>query len=243
VNDATGRHPGSAFEAVLFDLDGTLVDTEPAWVAAERALVEEHGGSWTEADAQALVGNALMVSAGYLAAVGGVALPPEEIVERLLDGVEASVRERIPWKPGARELLAELVLAGIPTALVTMSYRRLVEAVLAGLPAGSFGAVVTGDEVREGKPHPEPYLRAAAELGVDPRRCVALEDSPTGVASAEAAGCLTLVVAGFPAVPPAPGRIGLASLVGFTLGDLERIVRQSKGEDGSPAVHPPSTGR
>ena len=235
--------PGSAIDAVLFDLDGTLVDTEPAWVACERALVEKHGGTWTDADSRALVGNALMVSAGYIAAVGGVPLPPAEIVERLLDGVEASVREAIPWKPGARELLAELVLAGVPTALVTMSYRRLVEAVLAGLPAGSFGAVVAGDEVREGKPHPEPYLRAAAQLGVDPRRCVALEDSPTGVASAEAAGCVTVVVAGVVVVPPGPGRIGLPSLVGLTLGDLERIVRQSKGVDGSPAVHPPSSGR
>ena len=235
--------PPSGIDAVLFDLDGTLVDTEPAWVACEQALVGAHGGTWTDADSRALVGNALMVSAGYIAAVGGVPLPPEEIVERLLDGVEASMRERIPWKPGARELLAELVLAGVPTALVTMSYRRLVEAVLAGLPAGSFGAVVTGDEVREGKPHPEPYLRAAAQLGVDPRRCVALEDSPTGVASAEAAGCVTVVVAGVVAVPPAPGRIGVSSLVGLTLGDLERIVRQSKGGDGSPAVHPPSSGR
>jgi len=237
----TGRDGGLA--AVLLDMDGTLVDTEPDWIACERELVAAYGGSWTDEDSRALVGNALLASAGYIAAVGGVQLPPVEIVERLLDCVVARVGRRIPWTPGALELLEELNLAGIPVAMVTMSYRRLADAVLAGLPAGTFAAVVTGDEVREGKPHPEPYLRAAAELGVDPRRCVAVEDSPPGVASAEAAGCVTVAVEGVVAVPPAPGRVGVSSLVGLTLGDLERIVRQSKGLDGSPAVHPPSSGR
>jgi HAD superfamily hydrolase (TIGR01509 family) len=210
--------------AVLLDLDGTLVDTEPHWVACEQALVAEHGGSWTDEDGLALVGKPLLVSAGYLAAVGGVDLAPAAIVERLLDGVVARVRERIPWTPGAQELLAALGLAGVPIALVTMSYRRLAEAVLDGLPAGTFGAVVTGDEVREGKPHPEPYLRAAALLGVDPRRCVAVEDSPTGVAAAEAAGCVTVVVDGVAAVPPAPGRTRVRFLGDLTVGGLEQLV-------------------
>ena len=148
--------------AVLLDMDGTLVDTEPDWIACEQELVAEHGGSWTDDDARAVVGKPLLVSAGYLRAVGGVDLPPEEIVERLLDGVVARLRGRIPWTPGARELLVALGRGGVPVALVTMSYRRLAEAVVGELPEGTFGAVVTGDEVREGKPHPEPYLRAAA---------------------------------------------------------------------------------
>ena len=211
--------------AVLLDMDGTLVDTEPDWIACEQELVAAHGGSWTDEDAQELVGKALLVSAGYLAAVGGVDLPPEEIVERLLDGVVERVRSRIPWTPGSRELLAALGQAGVPVALVTMSYRRLAEAVIDGLPEGTFGAVVTGDEVREGKPHPEPYLRAAALLGVDPPRCVAVEDSPTGVASAEAAGCVTVAVEGLVAVPPAPGRIRVGSLSDLTVDRLERLVR------------------
>jgi beta-phosphoglucomutase-like phosphatase (HAD superfamily) len=105
-----------------------------------------------------------------------------------------------------------------------MSYRRLAEAVVGGLPEGTFGAVVTGDEVREGKPHPEPYLRAAALLGVDPRRCVAVEDSPTGVAAAEAAGCVTVVVDGVAAVPPAPGRTRVRFLGDLTVGGLEQLV-------------------
>jgi HAD superfamily hydrolase (TIGR01509 family) len=211
--------------AVLLDMDGTLVDTEPHWIACEQELVAAHGGSWTDEDAMALVGKPLLVSAGYLSAVGGVDLAPAEIVERLLDGVVARVRERIPWTPGAQELLSSLGAAGVPIALVTMSYRRLAEAVLAGVPEGTFGAVVTGDEVRESKPHPEPYLRAAALLGVDPRRCVAVEDSPTGVAAAEAAGCVTVVVDGVAAVPPAPGRIKVRSLGDLTLDGLEQLLR------------------
>lgn len=211
--------------AVLLDLDGTLVDTEPHWIACEQGLVAEHGGSWTHEDAMALVGKPLLVSAGYLAAVGGVDLPPAAIVERLLDGVVARVRASIPWTPGAHELLAALAAAGVPVALVTMSYRRLTEAVLEGVPDGTFGAVVTGDEVRESKPHPEPYLRAATLLGVDPERCVAVEDSPTGVASAEAAGCVTVVVDGVVAVPAAPGRISIRSLCDLTVDGLEQLVR------------------
>ena len=210
--------------AVLLDMDGTLVDTEPAWIACEQEMVAAHGGSWTEDDARSVVGKPLLVSAGYLRAVGGVDLPPEEIVDRLLDGVVARVRARIPWTPGARDLLLELGRAGVPVALVTMSYRRLAEAVVRGLPEGTFGAVVTGDEVREGKPHPEPYLRAAALLGVDPRRCVAVEDSPTGVASAEAAGCITVAVEGLVEVPPAPGRIRVGSLRELTVDRLDGLV-------------------
>ncbi len=209
---------------VLLDMDGTLVDTEPDWIACEQELVAAHGGSWTDEDARSVVGKPLLVSAGYLRAVGGVDLPPEVIVERLLDGVVARVQARIPWTPGARELLVDLGRAGVPVALVTMSYRRLAQAVVGGLPGGTFGAVVTGDEVREGKPHPEPYLRAAALLGVDPRRCVAVEDSPTGVSSAEAAGCVTVAVEGVVEVPPAPGRIRVSSLRDLTADRLEELV-------------------
>jgi HAD superfamily hydrolase (TIGR01509 family) len=216
--------PPGGLAAVLLDMDGTLVDTEPDWIACEQELVAAHGGTWTDDDARGLVGTALLAAAGTIAAVGGVPLAPEEIVRRLLDGVIERVRRRIPWTPGARELLDALGLAGVPVALVTMSYRRLADAVLEGLPPDTFGAVVTGDEVREGKPHPEPYLLAAARLGVDPRDCVALEDSPTGVASAEAAGCTTVVVRGVVEVPPAPGRHRVDSLTELSAAALARLV-------------------
>jgi HAD superfamily hydrolase (TIGR01509 family) len=184
-------------------MDGTLVDTEPYWIAVETELVEEHGGTWSHAQALDLVGNELIVSATMLRDGSGIDLEPEVIVERLLDGVVARVEKAVPWRPGARELLRELREAGIPCGLVTMSYQRFVAPVLDALPEGTFDVVVTGDQVEFGKPHPEPYLQAARQLGVRPEDCVAIEDSNTGARSAEAAGCLVLVVENH--VPVAPG--------------------------------------
>jgi HAD superfamily hydrolase (TIGR01509 family) len=217
VRDAPHAAPPHALPAaVLWDMDGTLVDTEPYWIEEEFALVAEHGGRWSMEQATSLVGNALAVSAAVLRREGGVDLPEPVIVERLLAGVVRRVRERIPWRPGAQHLLAELRGMGVPCALVTMSYRVLAEAVVAALPAGSFVTLVTGDEVTHGKPHPEPYLRAAAVLGVPPGRCVALEDSPAGVASAEAAGVPVVAVPHVVPIVRAPGRSRASTLQSIT---------------------------
>ncbi|HZY75003.1 MAG TPA: HAD family phosphatase [Jatrophihabitantaceae bacterium] len=213
-------------QAVLFDMDGTLVDTEPYWIAAEYRLVESFGGTWTDEHAHALVGNALITSAEYLREHGGVALPAEEIVERLLDEVVRATREAVPWRPGAVELLAELGSRGVPCALVTMSYDRLARVVLEQLPARTFGALVTGDQVADGKPHPEAYLTAAARLDVDPRYCVAIEDSPTGVASAEAAGCTVIAVPHNVPIDPAPGRRLVASLRDLSTDTLAAMISE-----------------
>jgi HAD superfamily hydrolase (TIGR01509 family) len=134
--------------------------------------------------------------------------------------VIARVAIDLPWRPGARELLAECRHAGIPCALVTMSWRPLADAVIASAPTGSFAASITGDEVTNGKPGPEPYAAAAAALGVDPRRCVAIEDSPTGVASATAAGCATLGVPHVVPLAPAAGLAIVGSLADVALADL-----------------------
>jgi HAD superfamily hydrolase (TIGR01509 family) len=206
-------------------MDGTLVDTEPYWIACEFDLVAQFGGTWSLEQAHSLVGQALPDSGESLRVHGGVPLPAEEIVERLLDGVAARVREHIPWRPGAQALLEQLVAAGIPCALVTMSYRRLAEAVLAGLPPGSFTTVVAGDDVSRGKPHPEPYLTAAARLGLAPSDCVAVEDSPTGVASAVAAGVPTVGVIHLLPLAPGPGRHLVDTLRGLTPADLGRWAR------------------
>jgi HAD superfamily hydrolase (TIGR01509 family) len=189
--------------AVLWDMDGTLVDTEPYWIECEFELVEAHGGTWSNEHAHAIVGSDLTESGRYIRDHGGVDLPVDEIVNQLLDGVIARIRRAIPWRPGARDLLAELRADGIPCAMVTMSWRRLADAVVAELPRGSFAATIVGDEVRRGKPHPEPYLAAARALSVSPRDCVALEDSPTGVRSATAAGCQVIVVPHIVDVPEA----------------------------------------
>jgi HAD superfamily hydrolase (TIGR01509 family) len=212
-----------SLRAVLWDMDGTLVDTEPYWMAAETELVAEFGGVWTDDHAKAVVGFDLIDSARYIRTHSPVTLSPPEIVERLLDGVIARLRRRVPWRPGARELLAGLRSAGIPSALVTMSWRRFVEAVLDELPAGSFAATITGDEVTRGKPHPQPYLAAAAALHVSPAECLVIEDSPTGVAAAEAAGCVVLSVPNVVDVPPAPTRTTVHTLAGVDVAAVRAI--------------------
>lgn len=204
-------------------MDGTLVDTEPYWIAAEYDLVREHGGRWTDEHAEALVGADLLDAGEYIRVNSGIDLTPHEIVEHLLDGVVRRIREAIPWRPGARELLAALHEEGIPCALVTMSWRRFADAVVDALPPGAFQVTITGDEVTHGKPHPEPYLAAAAALGVEPRDCVAIEDSPTGAASAQAAGCVVIGVPNVVDVPPAPHRVLVRSLTELDVARLAEL--------------------
>jgi len=218
-----GEDAGHRPAAVLWDMDGTLVDTEPYWIACEFDLVAAYGGTWSLEHAHHLVGQALLDSAEYLRIHGQVPLPPPEIVDRLLDGVVERVREHIPWRPGARALLKQLATDGVPCALVTMSYRRLTDAVLDGLPPGTFAAVVAGDDVTRGKPHPEPYLTAATRLGVRPQDCLAIEDSPTGIASAEAAGIPVLAVRHVVPIPPGPGRHVVDTLEGLTAAQLPTL--------------------
>lgn len=223
--------------AVLWDMDGTLVDTEPYWIAAEHAIVEEHGGVWSDEFAHQLVGNDLMVSAEFIRDNSPITWEPERIIEELLLRVTAEVRRHVPWRPGARELLASLIEAGVPNALVTMSWRSLAAAVVEALPAGTFDALVTGDEVAHGKPHPEPYYAAARLLGVEPRDCIAIEDSPTGVRSAVAAGVPTIAVPHVVPVPVTRGAVQLPSLRGLSAADLvsvvadERLARDARVED------------
>lgn len=210
--------------AVLWDMDGTLVDTEPYWIEAEFALAERHGGTWSTEHALNLVGRALLDSAGYIQEHMGIAVEREQIVEELLDGVVERARREVPWRPGARELLADLRDAGVPCALVTMSWTRLVEPVLEHLPADTFAAVITGDRVEQGKPHPEPYLRAADELGVPAVDCVAIEDSNTGVRSGVAAGCVVLCVPNHVPILEGERRVFADTLAGLDTAGLVRLV-------------------
>ena len=208
--------------AVLWDMDGTLVDTEPYWIQAEFDLVEANGGTWSREQALDLVGNDLLVSGRYIAEHSGIDLDPATIVEELLDRVTRRVEEEVPWRPGALELLTSLREHGVRCALVTMSYRRFVAPILDVLPAGTFEVVVTGDTVSQGKPHPEPYLKAAAILGVDPATTLAIEDSNTGARSAETAGCTVLVAENHVPVLPGDRRVLVDTLVGLDVADLPR---------------------
>ncbi|UNK72556.1 HAD family phosphatase [Microbacterium sp. H1-D42] len=176
-------------------MDGTLVDTEPYWIAIETELVESYGGTWTHEDALQLVGNALIDSANTLRRAG-VDMEPDAIVQLLTDRVADRLRtEGVPFRPGARELLADLRAQGIPTALVTMSLRRMALSVVDLIDFPAFDVIVAGDDVENPKPHPDPYLRAADLLGIDIADAVVIEDSPTGLASGLASGATTLGVA------------------------------------------------
>lgn len=220
--NTTPLAPGTAGApaAVLWDMDGTLVDTEPSWISAEHALVEEAGGQWSEELGTALVGQDLYVSAEFIRANSPVTAEPEEIIAALLDRVRADVQNHIPWRPGARELLVAVHAAGIRSALVTMSWTSLVEPIVEQLPDGLFAVIASGDVVAHGKPHPEPYLHAARRLGVDPADCLAIEDSPAGVTSATQAGVPTLAVRHIVDIPPMRGALPLDTLVGVTVADL-----------------------
>ncbi len=206
--------------AVLWDMDGTLIDTEPYWAEYETALVESFGGTWTHENALACVGNPLEVSARYIRENSPVDLPEREITLRMQEGVMVRMGERMPWRPGARELLMGLGAAGVPCALVTMSWRPMVDVFLATVPPGTFSAVVTGDVVAEGKPHPEAYLTAIEALGVRARECVAIEDSRSGVGSALASGARTIAVPHLVEIPDAPGLAKVPTLDGVSPEDL-----------------------
>lgn len=224
VDPATGR---ALPAAVLWDMDGTLIDTEPFWIAAETSLVAEFGGTWTHEDALSLVGSDLLAAADVLRERGGVRLERSVIVERLVGSVSDAMSREMPWRPGAREVLERLRVAGVPCALVTMSYQVLGERLVAAVPDGTFAAVVTGDQVSRGKPDPEPYQLAARLLGVDVKACVAFEDSPPGLASATAAGAR---VVGVQSVVPLPQRPGLSRVPTLAPVDLTMIAAVHAGE-------------
>jgi HAD superfamily hydrolase (TIGR01509 family) len=221
--------------AVLFDMDGLLVDSEPVWFEAERSVMARLGGRWTDADQQHLIGGSLAHTVGYMREKATRPAEPAVIGGWLMDTMAALVAgQGVALMPGAAGLLAELAAAGIPRALVTSSQRRITEAVLASTGL-AFGVTVCAEDVRRGKPDPEPYLRAAALLGEPPGGCAVLEDSPRGIAAAEAAGCPVLAVPSVPLPPPVPGhpyRPTAGSLLEVSLARLREVVAGHAGVAG-----------
>ncbi|MEO8094052.1 MAG: HAD family phosphatase [Pseudolysinimonas sp.] len=219
MTQRSAPHPA----AVLWDMDGTLVNTEPYWISAETELIESFGGSWTHEEALQLVGSGLWRSAQIMQA-NGVALGEQEIIDHLTDRVlEQLVEFGIPWRPGARELLLELREAGIPTALVTMSVSRMAHHVADKLGFLGFDAVVSGDDVTEAKPHPESYLRGAELLGVEATDCIAIEDSMPGIRSASAAGATVIGVPFMVDISDSPADVLWPTLEGRSLADLVTV--------------------
>lgn len=165
-------------QAVLFDMDGLLVDSEPVGYDVESALVAELGGTWGPEHQHRTMGGTLRDTAAYIADLTGSSRPVEALMADLVVGMTDHFRTGLPLRPGAVPAIDAVRGAGVPTALVTSTYR---------VPAG--------------KPDPAPYLTACARLDVDPRACVVLEDAPTGVAAGEAAGCVVVAV---PSAIPIP---------------------------------------
>lgn len=213
--------------AVLFDLDGTLIDSEGLWWQAECRTVDAWGGTWTHEDQAHCLGGPLERVTEYMAVRTGSPLSPEAIGESLLSTMEALLRAGdLQWRPGARQLLIQCRAQGVPTALVSASHRRLLDAVADAvahapdMPRPAFDVTVAGDEVNQGKPHPEPYTEAARRLGVDIASCVVIEDSPTGVASGQASGAFVVAVPHIVEIPPEPRRVVIPTLEGVTVARL-----------------------
>lgn len=204
-------------------MDGTLIDSEPYWLDAEIALVQSFGGHWTQEQGLTLVGSGLWDSAAALQHAG-VDLELREIIDRLSADVRARLVEHVPWRPGAREMIASMLDAGIPTALVTMSFREnaltISEAISREIGREAFSVVIAGDDVTEPKPNPEPYLTAADHLGIDIAHAVAFEDSVFGAASAYSAGALTIGIPLHIEIPDSYIHVRWDSMAGKTLEDI-----------------------
>ncbi|MFC5926414.1 HAD family hydrolase [Micromonospora vulcania] len=206
---------------MLFDMDGTLIDSEKLWDVALQDLAREYGGELSAAARRSIIGTSMAESMRMLHDdLGQPERDPQVSGAWINARILELFRTGLPWRPGAFELLGAVRAAGIPTALVTSSTRPLVEIALDTLGRDSFDVVVCGDEVLATKPHPEPYLTAARLLGVPISRCVAIEDSPTGVASAFASGAAVLAV---PAEVPLPQADGVHQVASLTDVDLELL--------------------
>ena len=212
-----------ALRAVLWDMDGLLVDSEPLWFEVERTVMARLGGQWGKADQQALIGGSLDRTVSWLLAKAAVPASRDDVARWLVAEMAALIGARgLPLQPGAGPLLAGLDAVGVPCALVTASSRAIMEAVLK-VTALSFSVTICGEDVRRGKPDPEPYMLAADRLGVPTAGCVVLEDSPTGIAAALAAGCPVIAVPSVP-VPPDPGLVTVRSLEEVGIDLLEGVV-------------------
>ncbi|MCF6473702.1 HAD family phosphatase [Nonomuraea sp. MG754425] len=195
-------------KAWVFDLDGVLVDSEPVWEEVRRAFVADHGGVWQDDTQSRLMGMSTGEWAAYLHELG-VELPPDEIAREVVSQMAARYQDAVPLMPGAVETVRRLS-GQVTLGLASSSPRRLIDVVLdaAGLTE-CFAATVSTEEVPRGKPAPDGYLEAAGRMGVDPRGCVAVEDSSNGLRSAHAAGMRVIAVP-HPRYPPAPDALALA---------------------------------
>ena len=220
-------------DAVLWDMDGTLVDSEKLWTIALHDTARWLGGTMSPAARDAVVGGDMTRTLATLFDDLGLPHDPARMAaaERYIDGRTAELfAGGLPWRPGAQEALRMVDDLGWPTALVTNTGRALTEVALDSIGREHFTASVCADEVPFGKPDPDPYLRAAELLGMAPARCLAIEDSPNGALAAQRSGAAVLVVPCDVPVPGGPGRVLRTSLDGLTRDDLHASYAEARGE-------------
>ncbi|MDK1473545.1 HAD family phosphatase [Streptomyces sp. 549] len=221
---ATRSAEGSALQAVLLDMDGTLVDTEDYWWDAEREVFAQLGHHLADHHREVVVGGPMSRSAAYLIGVTGADITVDELTPLLNSTFTARLEQGVTLMPGAGRLLSQLAAHEVPTALVSASHRTVIDRVLASVGSEYFHLSVAGDEVERTKPHPEPYLTAARLLGAEPGRCAVVEDTVTGVTAAEAAGCRVVAVPSISRIEPVPGRTVVRSLEQVDLPFLRSLI-------------------
>ncbi|MDR3079434.1 MAG: HAD family phosphatase [Streptomyces sp.] len=219
---------GSALQAVLLDMDGTLVDTEGFWWDVEVEVFAGLGHTLDQSWRHVVVGGPMKRSAGFLIDATGADITLDELTVLLNDGFEDRIGRTLPLMPGAARLLAELAVHEIPTALVSASHRRIIDRILDSIGPQYFALTVAGDEVERTKPFPDPYLLAASGLGAHPGRCAVIEDTTTGVAAAEAAGCRVVAVPSVTPIAPAVGRTVVTSLEEVDLPFLNGLMTEMR---------------
>lgn len=212
--------------AVLWDMDGTLVDSEKLWDIGLQELYRRHGRELSDAVRATTIGGSSEVVMQIVYADLGLEPDPGDIAHTadwLHDYVGELFETGLPWCAGAQEMLDDLAAAGVTMALVTNTRRALTEKALNSIGRQYFTVTVCGDEVPEGKPSPDPYLRAAELLGLEPEQCLAIEDSVTGTTAAEAAGCAVLVIPNEIEVPAGPRRRHAESLADLNVAQLQDV--------------------
>jgi len=214
--------PPKHFQAIFFDMDGTLVDTEPYWLQSETELMARYGYAWTPDDQRHCLGGPLPRVGSYMNELAQ-AESPEFFERELVSLVSSKFSGSLNFMPGARELLAEARVNKVPLGLVSASPRVLVDATLANLGPEVFAVSVSSSDVGKSKPDPDPYLFAAAQLGVDITQSLILEDSLTGISSARASGAWVLAIPHIIEVEEDPRTVVVDSLVDCTLAKISSL--------------------
>jgi HAD superfamily hydrolase (TIGR01509 family) len=216
-------------EAVVFDLDGLLVDSEPVWDKARKQMADESGKDWNKDDHKAVMGVSTQEWADYMINRLELTLSPQEVQDRIIERMVEMYRAGIPYFPGAVEAVT-LAATRYLTALASGSHRALIDTVTADAAMeGKFQVILSADEVGAGKPSPDVYLAAAQRLGVKPDNCVCVEDSGNGILSGVRAGMKVIAVPD-PRFPPALEKLNQAHLVLTTLSEFSlELLEQLEG--------------